>query len=153
MTPHPQCVSGCFVCISLMADGPQRARLPIPPTTTLPSCPVGDFCSREDVCMSLTRLFLTIDYVYNVLRRVVVVVVGAAVCISLTRLLPIRIPSTSYLGVSGCFTQEMSTYSLLILSLDCHTHTHTHTRKNKVNLKFHSNKNTAVYWQPHCNLL
>ena len=28
----------CFVCISLTADGPQRARLPIPPTVTSPSC-------------------------------------------------------------------------------------------------------------------
>ena len=27
-----------FVCISLTADGPQRARLTIPPTATLPSC-------------------------------------------------------------------------------------------------------------------
>ena len=27
-----------FVCISLTADGPQRPRLPIPPTVTLPSC-------------------------------------------------------------------------------------------------------------------
>ena len=27
-----------FVCISLTADGPQRARLPIPPTATLLSC-------------------------------------------------------------------------------------------------------------------
>ena len=27
-----------FVCISLTADGPQRARLPIPPTATLQSC-------------------------------------------------------------------------------------------------------------------
>ena len=27
-----------FVCISLTADGPQRARLPIPRTATLPSC-------------------------------------------------------------------------------------------------------------------
>ena len=26
------------VCISLMADGPQRARIPIPPTATLSSC-------------------------------------------------------------------------------------------------------------------
>ena len=27
-----------FVCVSLMADGSQHARLPIPPTATLPSC-------------------------------------------------------------------------------------------------------------------
>ena len=27
-----------FVCISLMADGPQRARVPVPSTATLPSC-------------------------------------------------------------------------------------------------------------------
>ena len=27
-----------FVCVSLMADGPQRARLPISPTASLPSC-------------------------------------------------------------------------------------------------------------------
>ena len=27
-----------FVCISFMADGPQRAGLPIPPIVTLPSC-------------------------------------------------------------------------------------------------------------------
>ena len=29
-----------FVCISLTADGPQRAKLPLPPTATLPSWPV-----------------------------------------------------------------------------------------------------------------
>ena len=29
---------GCFVYMSLTADGPQRARLPIPSTATLPSC-------------------------------------------------------------------------------------------------------------------
>ena len=32
---------GClYVCISLAADGPQRARLPIPPTAKLPILPV-----------------------------------------------------------------------------------------------------------------
>ena len=37
LTVHIQQVA-VFVYISLTADGPQRARLPIPPTATLPSC-------------------------------------------------------------------------------------------------------------------
>ena len=36
----------CFVSISLMADGPQRARLPIPLTATLPCHPVNA-CGHE----------------------------------------------------------------------------------------------------------
>ena len=46
-----------FARISLMADGPQRARLPIPPTATLPSClwsrrifPSLPGCRLKDFC-------------------------------------------------------------------------------------------------------
>ena len=52
----------CFVCISLiMADGSQRARLPIPPTATLPSClwsrkifsSLPDSCLRTFIAMQI----------------------------------------------------------------------------------------------------
>ena len=56
------CSSTCFVCfncILLTADGPQRARLPIPPTATLPSF----LCSRR-IFPSLHGSRLTSVYQY-----------------------------------------------------------------------------------------
>ena len=64
-------------------------------------------------------------YVYNVLRRVVVVSADA-VCICFILLLPIQYVC-NVRGLSDCFTQEVSTCFLLLLSLNCHTH------KNSIN--------------------
>ena len=73
---------------------------------------------------------------------------------SLTRLLLIRLYffdaassetcTTYYLSVSDCFTQEVSSCFLLILSLDCDTHKE--NEEQEANLKFHPNDNTSLYW-------